>query len=74
MTETQHMARCLRLAVVKNVLSQELISLEDALDLLNAPLSPYDPTAPIYDDRDKLDWSQERFEDWMREDKGGETE
>jgi hypothetical protein len=67
MTKTQHMARCLRLAVVRNVLSQELISLADALDLLNAPLSPDDNDAKVYDDRDKLNWSQDRFDDWMRD-------
>ena len=63
------MARALRLAVIKNLLGSGNLDREDALELLNAPLSPDDPTAQIYDDREKLDWTTEQFEVWM---KGGE--
>ena len=63
------MARALRLAVIKNLLESGNLDREDALELLNAPLSPDDPTAQVYDDREKLDWTTEQFEVWM---KGGE--
>ncbi len=63
------MARALRLAAIKNVLGQGLLTRDEALELLNRPLSPGDPDAPVFDDRDKLEWSQEQFVEWM---KGGE--
>ena len=63
------MARALRLAVIKSLVVSGSLDREDALELLNAPLSPDDPTAQIYDDREKLDWTTEQFEAWM---KGGE--
>jgi hypothetical protein len=72
MSEEEHtiiMARALRLAAVKNVLGQGFLTRDEALELLNRPLSPDDLDAPVYDDRDKLDWSQEQFVEWM---KGGE--
>ena len=63
------MARALRLAVIKNLVGSGNLDRHDALELLNAPLSPDDPTAQVYDDREKLDWTTEQFEVWM---KGGE--
>lgn len=63
------MARALRLAVIKNLVGSGNLDRDEALELLNAPLSPDDPTAQIYDDREKLDWTTEQFEAWM---KGGE--
>ena len=62
----QRMARCLRLAVIKNLLAQGQLSMDDALELLNAPLSPNDPAATIYDDREKLEWTLGKFEAWMK--------
>lgn len=59
------MARALRLAVIKNLLGRNL-DMEDALELLNAPLSPDDPTAETFDDRGKLDWTTEQFKAWMK--------
>lgn len=63
------MARALRVAVIKNLLASGNLDRDDALNLLNAPLSPDDPTAEIFDDREKLDWTTEQFQAWM---KGGE--
>jgi hypothetical protein len=63
------MAQALRLAVIRNLLGQDQLTREDALELLNAPLSPDDPNAPVYDDRDKIDWTVEQFTAWMQ---GGE--
>jgi hypothetical protein len=60
------MARALRLAVVRNVYLNEHISREEALVLLNDTLS-HDPDDPIYDDRDKLDWTLDQFKEWMAE-------
>ena len=60
------MARALRLAVIKNLLGSGNLDREDALELLNAPLSPDDPTAETFDDREKLDWTTEQFEAWMK--------
>ncbi len=48
------MARSLRLAAIKNVLDQELISKEDAKYLLTLALSPGDETT-VYDDSDCID-------------------
>jgi len=62
------MARALRLAVIKNVLESGNLDMEDALELLNAPLSPGDPTAETFDDREKLGWTTEQFKTWMKGD------
>jgi hypothetical protein len=62
------MARALRLAVVKNLLGSGNLDRDDALELLNAPLSPDDPMAETFDDREKLDWTTEQFETWMKGD------
>ena len=61
------MARALRLAVIKNLVGSGNLDRHDALELLNAPLSPDDPTAQIYDDREKLDWTTEQFAVWMKD-------
>ena len=61
------MAQALRLGVIRNLLGQGELTREDALELLNAPLSPADPDAPVYDDRDKIDWTVEQFTEWMKE-------
>lgn len=62
------MARALRLAVIKNLLGSGNLDREDALELLNAPLSPDDPTAETFDDREKLGWTTEQFKTWMKGD------
>lgn len=63
------MARALRLAVIINLVGSGNLDRDNALELLNAPLSPDDSTAQIFDDREKLDWTTEQFAAWM---KGGE--
>ena len=47
------LARSLRLAVVRNVLAQNLISEEDAKEILAGPLSPEEPLT-IFDDSEWL--------------------
>lgn len=64
-TDDVVMARALRLAVIKNLLGSGNLDRGDALELLNAPLSPDDPTAETFDDREKLDWTLEQFRTWV---------
>jgi hypothetical protein len=47
-------ARMLRIAVVRNVLGQDMISRDDALDLLRGPLTPGD-LSTAYDDSGLID-------------------
>lgn len=56
MSETieRKMARFLRVATVRNVLGQDLITREDALELLRGPLTPGD-VSTIIDDTVLLD-------------------
>jgi hypothetical protein len=50
------LARILRLAVVKNLLTQGKLDREQALELLSGPLAPGDETT-IFDDSAMLDLS-----------------
>ncbi len=52
------LARLLRLATVQNVLLSGLITEADALELLNGPLTPDDPTT-VVDDRAWINLSAE---------------
>ena len=54
-------ARSLRLATVRNVFEQGMISREDAKDVLSGPLSPDNP-ATVYDDSE---WIDKPFVDWV---------
>lgn len=60
------MARAMRAAVIKNTVSNGMLTREDALELLNAPLSPDEPHGPVYDDREMLDWTLAQFIQFMQ--------
>lgn len=47
-------ARFLRVAVIRNLLGQDLLDRQDALELLDGRLTPSDPSSHV-DDRDLLD-------------------
>ena len=51
-------ARFLRVAVIRNLLGQDLLDRQDALELLNENLTPSDPSS-YCDDRDLLDLTVE---------------
>lgn len=52
------MTRSLRLAVIQNLFSQDLLDKEQARELLASPLEPDDPST-IYDDSEWLNTSEE---------------
>lgn len=61
---TRDGARFLRLAVVRNLMGSGNLSREDALDVLNSPLTPGDPTT-LSDDRDLIDITVEELKALM---------
>ncbi len=58
MNNDTNMARFLRVAVVRNIFRQDMISREDALEILDGNLTPSNPSTH-YDDRELLDLSVE---------------
>lgn len=58
MTSNRNNARFLRVAVIRNIYKQDLLTREEALELLRGPLTPGDDST-IVDDTSLLDMSVE---------------